>query len=100
MILKVRTRSRNIEEEYIMFDGIRRLSKFPNFVLTKDDISKLTDDHIFLAHYNPKAPSYEKECCRVKCYTVDGTEFTVVFDTIAFLMSDTGKTIEKLSTSV
>uniref|UniRef100_A0A6M3KUC8 Uncharacterized protein n=1 Tax=viral metagenome TaxID=1070528 RepID=A0A6M3KUC8_9ZZZZ len=96
MILKI---MRYLDQDWWMLDNIRKISK-AEFEQTHDDnIGKAEADISLLDYENwlNQTNNHEVEGWRVVsliCRLNDGTEFRVLFDTVAYLLNDDGKTIE------
>lgn len=101
MILKI---ARYIEgEDWWLLDDIRKVSK-AQFTQPFDKNFEARDADIFILDYEehlksgPEADETkrpdDRSVIRLVCRTAAGEEFSVLFDTIAFLLNDGGKTIE------
>jgi len=84
-----------------MLDDIRKIShyKYKNHPFNQDfsDIDAdifLLDYEEYLKKMNNGQPS--RDVIKLVCRVSNGNEFIVLFDTIAYLCNDEGKTIEKL----
>jgi len=97
MILKI---ERYNEQDWYMLDDIRKVSK-KHF---EQDFSKDFDDFIddiFIIDYgdylkNNGKKQKSRNVVRLICRLSNGNEFSVLFDTAAYLCNDEGKTIEKI----
>lgn len=99
MILKI---ERYVEQDWWMLDDIRKVSK-AHF---KQDFNKDFDaavDDIFILDLetylnkmagDKKIKRSSREVVRLICRLSNGNEFSVIFDTRAYLCNDEGKTIE------
>ncbi|KKN13321.1 hypothetical protein LCGC14_1007540 [marine sediment metagenome] len=98
MILKIARYSN--EQDWWMLDDIRKISK-GQFIqpFTKDFTDH--DADIFILDYvdylDIKGAAQEsRNVIKLICRLSDGSEFIVLFDTLAYLLNDNGKTIEKI----
>lgn len=100
MILKIQRYEKN--EHWWMLDGIRKISKADYtdsvekhrlFETGNADICILD----FLYRLEKEGnKEHTHTIVRLICRSADGNEFTVFFDTIAYLCNDLGQTIEKM----
>ena len=99
MILKIR---RFCEDQiWWILDDIRKVSISRTLEYSRAELTQkaLADDICILdkfARANVETPDkfpYVRLICRLS----NGSEFSVVFDTVAYLCNDSGKTIEKLT---
>ena len=101
MILKI---GRYIEgEDWWLLDDIRKVSK-AQFTQPFTKNFETRDADIFILDYEEHLKSGQtsgeeqmpgdRSVIRLVCRTAAGEEFSVIFDTIAFLLNDGGKTIE------
>lgn len=89
------------EQNYWMFDDVRkyslsnRLSK--NTELPLPDCDAVFFDAEVECSCKPAEGCSEcKDYHRIICRLGDGSEYTIAFDTIAYVLNDSGKTIEKI----
>lgn len=103
MILKVERYGSN--QQWWMFDNIRKVSM--STILFKKDLSIARYGmHDVTLFDTPKSgcmcEGENENCCECETYLVavcrltDGSETKIAFDTIAYLLNDNGKTIEKI----
>jgi len=104
MILKIK-RERDYEDWWIL-DDIRKISvsrqkfQFRDACFSDEDhdiflLDNMTNDQDKMSDSSlplPEKFTYKELICR----TTKGDEFSVVFDTLAYLCNDEGKTIEKI----
>jgi hypothetical protein len=87
-------------QDWWILDDIRKISKAQFSQPTGKDFSSEEAD-IFILDYigfmnaDGQGQSH-RDVIKLVCRTSNGSEFTVLFDTIAYLLNDNGKTIEKL----
>ena len=98
MILKIKRIAP--DREWYILDNIRRVSICPSIEgdtkngkdlgldVTEYDVV-LLDNHTYSGNVNYL---YKILICRL----IDNSEFSIIFDTIAYLCNDEGKTIEKI----
>ncbi len=99
MILKI---VRYVHQDWWILDDIRKISK-ARFDQPFDKDFNSEEADIFILDYEDhlraipveRVPD-SREVMRLVCRLSDGSEFHVIFDTIAYLLNDNGKTIEKL----
>ena len=103
MILKIK-RERDAQDWWIL-DDIRKISisltkhkyRYDPFTNEEYDISILDNVANDENKTNESAPLSEKfQYKRLICRTTKGDEFSVIFDTVAYICNDEGKTIEKI----
>lgn len=96
MILKI-VRYVNNNDDWWMLDDIKKISKtqFKRQFCDRDSLHEEFDDIVILDAFSEDA---QKECILVRliCRLSNGDEFSIVFDTIAYVLNDNGKTIEKI----
>lgn len=98
MILKI---ERYMEgEDWWILDDIRKISKAQFDQPFNKDFEHSNAD-IFILDYGdaPKrinSGQDTRSVVRLICRLSDGNEFCVLFDTIAYILNDNGKTIEKV----
>ena len=106
MILKI---ERYVDQDWWILDDIKKISK-AQFNQHPDKDFSLEEADIFLLDYINhlkaiNANNYiddiadgkmEREVIKLICRLSDGSEFCVIFDTVGYLLNDSGKTIEKL----
>ncbi len=98
MLLKIERYSHG--QDWWILDDIRKISKAQFKQPTEQDFSDEEAD-IFILDYidfmNPEGHGQShRNVIKLVCRVSNGNEFTVLFDTIAYLLNDNGKTIEKL----
>ena len=98
MLLKIERYDK--EQNWWILDDIRKVSKaqfshpaMKNFSSEEADIFIL--DYMDWIHSNG-ADQMHRDVIKLICRISNGSEFTVLFDTIAYLLNDNGKTIEKI----
>ena len=99
MILKV---ERYVDQDWWMIDDIRKVSKAHFQQDFKKDFDGAADDIFILdleTYLNKMAGDKivkrsSREVIRLICRLSNGDEFSVIFDTKAYLCNDEGKTIE------
>jgi hypothetical protein len=104
MIVKVERH--NKEQDWWLMDNIAKIScskrEWYSQTVTP---SILSEDNIVLLDHHPKCDcdiknrNLCKECVlyyRLICRTKDHYEFSIVFDTVAYICNDDGKTVEKI----
>lgn len=97
MILKI---ERYNDQDWWMLDDIRKISK-SHFEQEFSKDFEENDYDIFLLDYGHYLNSIGKgETARrieqLICRISNGNEFSILFDTVAYLCNDEGKTIEKI----
>ncbi len=88
------------EQDWWILDDIRKMSKAQFSQPTTKDFSSEEAD-IFILDYvdyldMQGAAQESSNVIKLICRLSDGSEFIVLFDTLAYLLNDNGKTIEKL----
>jgi len=99
MLLKI---ERYIHQDWWILDDIRKFSK-AHFEQSFDKDFGFEEADIFILDYADhlthlaveKMPE-SRDVIRLVCRLSDGNEFCVIFDTMAYILNDNGKTIEKL----
>jgi len=103
MIAKIQRYKYN--QKYWLIDDIRKISVTRRLHYSTLDREKTNEDVCLLDFDldNRCGCNGETECCNnCKYYIVlicrlnDGSETTILFDTIAYILNDNGKTIEKI----
>ena len=88
------------EQDWWILDDIRKISKAQfSQPAAKDFSSEEADIFIldYLAYLNTEGAGQDsRDVIKLICRLSDGSEFIVLFDTLAYLLNDNGKTIEKL----
>lgn len=106
MILKI---ERYGEQDWWILDDIKKISK-ATFEQSPDKDFEVGEADIFLLDYinylkeiganeyleGFKAGKMGVNGIRLICRTSDGSEFSVMFDTVGYILNDNGKTIEKM----
>lgn len=102
MILKIERH--NCDQDWWLFDNIAKIScsKAKRHTMEYSDTDPL-EDRIRLFDHQATCTCGENEGCekcisfyRLVCRTNDWEEFSVVFDTVAYICNDSGKTVEKI----
>lgn len=102
MIVKIERH--NNEQKWWLIDNIKKIScSKKGFYSTTKTPSDLSNYNIVLLDHNPKCNCSNNEKCK-KCISYyiltyrddEYNEFNIIFDTIAYLCNDDGKTIEKI----
>ncbi len=88
------------EQDWWILDDIRKISKAQFKQPTSKDFGD-DDADIFILDYMDHiningAGQSHRDVVKLVCRVSNGNEFTVLFDTIAYILNDNGKTIEKL----
>lgn len=99
MILKIERYKER--EDWWLLDDIRKISKAQFKQPFSQDFDGEVDADIFILDYedyltSQKAGQSDRDVIRLICRLSNGDEFCVLFDTIAYLLNDNGKTIEKI----
>jgi hypothetical protein len=101
MILKIRRYDNN--QKWWILDDIRKISISEPIITGKYPIIEENPDIlIFDTKSMCDCDGIENQCSDCKrhiiliCRLSNGEEFSVIFDTIAFLLNDNGKTVEKI----
>jgi len=104
MILKIErypgSKEKRIYQNWWLLDDIRKISKaeFDHpFVQNFED----GEADIFILDYESNlltvgTPPLSRKVVRLVCRLSNGSEFYVIFDTMAYILNDNGKTIEKI----
>lgn len=92
------------EQNWLLIDNIAKVSCSKQMLYKTKEI--INDDDVVLLDHREE---YDCKCvgkcvCKIKCIwyyrlicrTKDNDEFSIVFDTVAYLCNDEGKTIEKI----
>ena len=101
MILKIERR--NESQKWWILDDIRKVSVSETLSFSREDFKeckcKTEADICILDNFfnSDQEPTDMFLYIRLICRLSNGTEFSVVFDTIAYLCNDSGKTIEKIT---
>ncbi|KKM69408.1 hypothetical protein LCGC14_1451110 [marine sediment metagenome] len=88
-------------EDWWILDDIRKISKAQFKQPFNQDFDGEVDADIFILDYMDHLEGQgngqdSRDIIRLVCRLSNGNEFTVLFDTIAYILNDSGKTIEKL----
>jgi len=103
MILKLKREGSPRGQEWWILDGIRKISVSKVLEAPVDGEEKALNefwgqfDLTIMDMVDKDVPNcagakYKMLICRL----VDGTEYTIMFDTVAYLCNDEGKTIERI----
>lgn len=99
MILKI-IRYVGNEGDWWILDDIRKISKVHVGSLPYDkDFDALDADICILDFYDSlddKSDQQFRDVIKLICILSNGDEFCVLFDTVAYLLNNNGKTIEKI----
>lgn len=97
MILKIK-RYRDNQEWWIL-DSIRKISLGETFQRDRRDFDELDVDLVIMDNMDSDVanPPGDHPMKILICRLESGNEYTIVFDTIAYLCNDEGKTIEKIT---
>ena len=89
-------------QDWWILDDIRKISKSHFEHRFDKDFSDLEAD-IFILDYDEHLRAIDvermpdsRDVVRLICRLSDGNEFCVLFDTLAYILNDNGKTIEKI----
>ena len=105
MIIKIERYDKS--SKYWLIDNIKKVNVSINLI-TRIEHKKNIDDISILDCWNNTTNEVcscedENEACsncttsiRLICRSNDGNEFSILFDTIAYILNDNGKTIEKV----
>lgn len=102
MILKVERY--NEKQQWWMFDNIAKISVSSDIRKQQKDLEATEHDAVIFDMPRTECVCYDGETCCGTCsyYKVlicrlnNGEEYSIAFDTIAYLLNDNGKTIEKI----
>jgi len=103
MILKIERYKNN--QDWWLLDNIAKISCSKPLRYSSTTTPSLLgeDNNIVLLDFDTKCNCRDNEGCsdcvryyRLICRTKDHNEFSVVFDTVAYICNDNGKTIEKV----
>ena len=99
MILKI-IRYVGNEGDWWILDDIRKISKVHEGSIAFDkDFDALNIDICILDFYDSlddKSDQQFRDVIKLICILSNGDEFCVLFDTVAYLLNNNGKTIEKI----
>lgn len=103
MILKIERYwgpAKDDPQDWWMLDDIRKISRYYLRNVPFDE-EAVPMSEIMLLDYGPYLTKMgmgqdSRDVIRLVCRNSEGDEFTVLFDTIAYIMNDKGETIEKL----
>ena len=105
MILKIErypgSSKSHIYQQWWMIDDIRKISKAEFNHSFSQDFDNKIDADVFVLDYedylvSKGAGQDSRTVVRLICRLSNGDEFCVLFDTIAYVLNDSGKTIEKI----
>ena len=105
MILKIERyldKAENDPFNWWMVDGIKRVHRIKFKSAMDKDADNLMDAGTLLLDYGHyleqlgHSKPAERDVIRLNCRFEDGSERSILFDTIAYILNDEGKTIEKL----
>ncbi len=102
MILKIQRYTYDAStDNWWMLDDIRKISKtlIKKVPFKNEENDELFDIVIFDFHQNLKDSNMDqqdRDLIQLICRLSNGNEFNVLFDTLAYVLNDNGKTIEKL----
>lgn len=96
MILKIKRESD--DQNWEVFDSIRKISIGKTFQRNRRDFDELDVDLVIMDNMNSgdENPPGNHPMKTLICRLESGDEYTIVFDTVAYLCNDLGKTIEKI----
>ena len=105
MMLKIMRHLPSDMQDWWMLDDIRKISVSKDYVFSEymDINHDLTVHDISIMDYFYKYQDQQSENFRFKiliCRDSKGDEFSIMFDTLAYLCNDVGKTIEKIVVNV
>jgi hypothetical protein len=108
MILKIKRE--DVSQQWWILDNIAKIGVGHSLRMTRESLEELikkADYEIVLMDNMFKSASFADakdiikddllNCMVLICRKTDGEEFSVLFDTVAYLCNDEGKTIEKIS---
>ena len=105
MIVKIQRYEK--DQDFWMIDGIKKIS-CSGYLLTRIEHHRIQDDVSILDYYNFNmrekctCVGEKNECAdcpackRLICRDEDNNEFSILFDTIVYILNDNGKTVEKI----
>ena len=108
MILKIlrynrKPKEKNAEQRYWMLDNIRKYSLSTPIKKQQKTVADDCYDAIFMDIPETGCTCQENdECVLCSYYNVlicrldDGSEYSIAFDTVCYVLNDNGKTIEKI----
>jgi len=96
MILKIKRYADN--QEWWILDSIRKISLGETIQRNRRDFDELDVDLVVMDNMNSgdENPPDNHPMKILICRLESGDEYTIVFDTVAYLCNDLGKTIEKI----
>lgn len=112
MVLKVkRYKSKHNKQDWWYFDNIRKLSTEQRCCKTIEEINDFCGEkqpYSILLDFIDSDIARELsehdggriDICFMICRLIDGSEWTVLFDTQAFILNDEGKTIDRIVCNV
>lgn len=108
MILKIlrynrRPKNENDDQRYWMVDNIRKYSLSTPIRKQQKTLSDECYDAIFMDIPETDCTCHDADGCDsciyynvLICRMEDGSEYTIAFDTMCYVLNDNGKTIEKI----
>jgi hypothetical protein len=105
MMLKIMRHLSSDMQDWWMLDDIRKISVSKDYAFSEyEDINQdLTVHDISIMDYFYKNEDKQSQAFRFKiliCRDSKGDEFSIMFDTLAYLCNDVGKTIEKIVVNI
>jgi hypothetical protein len=99
MILKIERYKER--EDWWLLDDIRKINKAQFKQPFSQDFDDQIDADVFILDYEDYLEEVHggqdsRDVIRLICRLSNGDEYVVLFDTIAYILNDNGKTIEKL----
>lgn len=96
MILKIKREAS--DQDWWVYDSIRKISIGKTFQRNRRDFDALEVDTVIMdnMHSGDESPPGDHPMKTLICRLENGDEYTIVFDTIAYLCNDEGKTVEKI----
>jgi len=97
MILKLKRE--NCDKEWWIFDSIRKISIGKTLERNRRDFDGMDVNLVIMDEMNAgdESPPGDHRMKSLICRLENGDEYTIVFDTIAYLCNDSGQTIEKIT---
>lgn len=106
MIVKILSYSSDLRAEkgsikWWYYGDLLKISVSPILTESLEEFRKNNDADISVMFSFVKVASNKKiEYRRLICRRSDGNEFSIVFDTVAYLLNDKGETVEKIVVNV
>ena len=96
MILKIKREVS--DQDWWIFDSIRKISIGKTFQRNRRDFDEMDVDAVIMdnMYSGDENPARDHQMKTLICRLESGDEYTIVFDTIAYLCNDEGKTVEKI----